>query len=176
VASVDDLYALAELWLEASVDALTYTDAGPPERAYVSPGQPPIDCEQLVVWCQTLGESPFQSGAGAEARSKAINRGGLAKLRLQIQVVRCVPNGTTTNGRFTPPTAADLAGSALLIDSDGWALWLGLNRHLKHAGGLLYEACSGAEREGWEKLVPQGGFGGWTGGYRVPVNGGTLAT
>lgn len=172
MASIDALYDLADAFLAASIVALEQTAAGPPTRAYVSPGQAAIDCEQLTVHVQTLSESPFQTGNGAEARSKAINRGGLAKATLVIQVARCVPVPEVRNGKPIFPAPADLDAAARMIDQDGWALWLGLNYALKH--GTLMEVCAGAERLGGEKLIPQGGFGGWLFTYRVPLEGGVL--
>jgi hypothetical protein len=174
MADVTDLYEKAAAFLAASQEALALTPSGPPDRAYVSPGQPPIDCEQLVVWNESIGESQFLAGSGAESRAKAINRGGLAKATVRIQIVRCVPLPSTNGGRVTWPAPTDLALSALQIDEDGWALWLGLNDALKH--GDLHEACSGAERLGAEKILLQGGFGGWNFSYRVPLNGGLLGT
>lgn len=176
MATVDDLHQIAVDFLAASVASLAYTDAGSPDRAYVNAGQPAMDCEQLVVWVQTLNEYPLQAGGGAMSRAKAINRGGQAATLIQIQIIRCVPQPKNRNGTITLPTPEALQDAAQMIDQDGWALWLGINRHLKHDDGLLHEACSGAERLGWEKLIPQGGFGGWGGSYRVPLDGGVLST
>lgn len=174
MADVTDLYEKAAAFLHASQQALAFTPSGPPDRAYVSPGQPAIDCEQLVVWNESLSESQFLAGSGAESRAKAINRGGLAKATIRIQITRCVPLPKTSGGRVTWPTPAELDASALQIDEDGWALWLGLNDALKH--GDLHEACSGAERLGAEKMPLQGGFGGWLFSYRIPLEGGRLGT
>jgi hypothetical protein len=91
MADVTDLYEKAAAFLLASQEALAFTPSGPPDRAYVSPGQPAIDCEQLVVWNESIGESQFLAGSGAESRAKAINRGGLAKATIRIQITRCVP-------------------------------------------------------------------------------------
>lgn len=174
-ANVGDLHAAAVAFLAASVDALDFTPAGSPSRAYVNAGMPALECEQLVVWIEDIQESRFRVGTGAEARAKAINRGGLARYLVQVQCVRCVPvmqiKGANTLV-FPSPTEAQAA--ALVIDEDGWALWVGLNYALKH--GTLHKRCLGAERLGAQKLVPQGGFGGWTFTFRVPIEAGVLGT
>lgn len=175
MAEVDDLYLKAAAFLTAAEQALAFTPAGQPERSYVNAGLPAIDCEQLVVWVESLTESQFQAGAGAESRAKAINRGGLCKATIRLQIVRCVPMPKLgVGGNVTWPSPSALAAAALTIDEDGWAIWLGLNDALKH--GALHEACAGAERLGAESLPSQGGFGGYTFGWRVPMEGGRLGT
>jgi hypothetical protein len=174
MADVTDLYEKAAAFLLASQESLAFTPSGPPDRAYVSPGQPAIDCEQLVVWNESLNESQFLAGSGAESRAKAINRGGLAKATIRIQITRCVPLPKQSGGKLTWPAPADLAASALQIDEDGWALWLGISAAIRD--GDLAEQCSGAERLGAEKMPLQGGFGGWLFGFRVPLEGGRLGT
>lgn len=176
MATVDDLHQIAVHFLTASVDALVYTDAGPPDRQYVSPGSPPIDCEQVVTCVQTLSEYDLISGSGALSRAHAVNRGGKPSALIQIQVVRCIPVPTDRNGKIILPTPAALQDAARMIDQDGWALWLGLSAAIKHEDGVLHDACSGAERLGGEKLVPQGAFCGWQFSYRVPLDGGVLST
>lgn len=172
--TVGDLHEKAVAFLDAAVAALDWTDAGPPVRAYVNAGMPAMDCEQLVVWVEALGESLFRAGAGAESRAKAINRGGLAKATVRLQVIRCVPQPKLAGARLTWPDPTDLQAAAATIDADGWAIWLGLNDALKH--GALSAECAGAERLGAEKLLPQGGFGGWNFAWRVPLEGGLLGT
>lgn len=174
MATVSDLFDIAAAFLAASITALEKTTAGPPDRAYVAPGDPALDCcDQLTVHNQFLGEVAFEAGSGAMARAKAINRGGLATATVVIEITRCVAVGTVSAGKISPPKAVELQQSARTIDEDGWALWLGLNYSLKH--GDLAQFCSGAERLGGTKLIPQGGCGGWVFSYRYPIEGGILA-
>lgn len=175
MAALDDLYDIAVAFLAASVAALDKTDEGSPDRAFVSHGQPALDCcPQLTVHTQVLGEVALNGGVGALGPAKRINRGGLAQVTLAIQITRCVPEPTVSASKITPPTPALQQAAAKVIDEDGWALWLGLNDALKH--GDLHEICGGAIRLGGEKMIPQGGCGGWIFGYQYPIEGGLLGT
>lgn len=174
--TIDDLYDIAVAFLDASIAALELTPAGAPDRAFVSHGQPALDCcDQLTVHNQILGEEPLFSGAGALAPAKRIHRGGVPQVRIAVQIARCVPLPRTNGTEIVPPSPADQQAAARMIDQDGWALWLGLSAALKE-GGSLHEACGGAERLGGEKMIPQGGCGGWVFGYRYLLEGGRLGT
>ena len=175
-ASVDDLNDISLAFLAASIDALNKTPEGAPERAFVSPGEPAMDCcPQLSVHTQLLHEVDVRTrtSAGALGAAKQIIRGGAITVTLSIMVIRCVPGNEEKAGRIIAPPPEKLQAAAALIDSDGWALWLGLTYALKH--GDLKDTCSGAERLGGTKLTPQGGCGGWVFQYRVPIEGGILS-
>jgi hypothetical protein len=177
VATVDDVYNIAAAFLAASIEALNKTPMGAPERAFVSPGEPAMDCcdpGQLSVYTQTLAEANLAGGSGALSAASKINRGGLARAVLSIMIIRCVPSPTTKSNTITYPPPAALSAAAKVIDEDGWALWLGINYALKH--GTLHKLCSGAERLGGTKLAQQGGCGGWVFTYRYPIAGGILGT
>lgn len=174
MATVSDIYDVAVAFLAASVTALEATLAGPPERAFVAPGDPALDCcDQLTVHNDFLGEVDFAAGPGVGAKAMAINRGGKAIVTLQIQISRCVPVPSESGNTVVLPHPVDQQAAARTIDEDGWALWLGLNAELKH--GDLSRICDGAERLGANKMVPQGGCGGWVFTYRYPIQGGILA-
>ena len=174
MAAVADLYNIASAFLAASITALQETAAGPPERAFVAPGDPALDCcDQLTVHTASLGEYDLLTGPGALAKPHAINRGGKPGSTLQIQITRCVPVPREASGTIILPDPVDQQTAARIIDEDGWALWLGLSAALKH--GDLAQICEGAERLGAVKMTPQGGCGGWVFTYRYPIQGGILA-
>ncbi len=175
MATVSDVFDIAEAFLAASVDALNLTAAGAPDRAFVAPGDPVLDCcDQLTVHTQAIGDIGLFAGNGALAPADRIQRGGAVFVTLVIQITRCVAVSTESGGKLTPLSPAAQQASAEIIDEDGWALWLGLSDALKH--GDLHEICSGAERLGGVKLQPQGGCGGWVFTYRYPIEGGILGT
>lgn len=175
MATLADVFLIDEAFLAAAVDALLLTAAGVPERAYVSPGEPALDCcPQLTVWSQTISEVGLDAGPGALARPKAINRGDRIVITENIQITRCAPRPKQRGGEVSPPSAADLQACAQTVDEDGWALWLGISEALRY--GDLANLCSGAERLGAQKLLPQGGCVGWTFTYRYPIEGGRLGT
>ncbi len=175
MASISDVYDIAVAFLDASIAALQLTAEGPPARAFVSPGDPALDCcPQLTVHTQAIGDIGLFAGNGALAPADRIRRGGAVFVTLVIQITRCVAVSTENGGKLTPPSPSAQQASAQVIDEDGWALWLGISDALKH--GDLHEICSGAERLGGVKLQPQGGCGGWVFTYRYPIEGGILAT
>lgn len=177
MASIDDLYELAAAFLQAAETALEQTPSGPPARAFVSPGEPALDCcDQLTVHTTLINEADLntRSTSGALGAAKSINRGGVIRVTLEIMVTRCVPTPEEKNGRIRLPDPAELDAAARTIDEDGWALWVGMSQALKH--GSLHELCSGAERLGAVKLAQQGGCGGWVFTYRYPIEGGMIGT
>lgn len=172
MATVDDLNVVADAFLAASIDALDLTPAGAPARAFVSPGEPALDCcGQLTVWVQQVGDADLLSGNGALSRAKAINRGTQPQVTLFIQATRCADLRAEAGGL---PSVENLAAAAAVINRDVWALRLHLLSELRT--GELAQVCSGAEFLGANAIVPQGGCVGWTLSFRYPVEGGLLGT
>lgn len=175
MATVSDVFDIAKAFLDASIEALEQTDSGPPDRAFVAPGDPALDCcDQLVTWTQAINEVPLTGGTGAMGPARRIARGNAIVVTIAVQITRCIAVSKEVGGKIVPPDALEQQASAQTIDEDGWALWLGLTYALKH--GSLANICSGAERLGGQKLMPQGGCGGWLFTYRYPIEGGILGT
>lgn len=174
VAAADDLFVVEEAFLAASIAALDPTDAGAPDRAFVAPGDPALDCcDQLTVHTQSLTELGMNAGAGANARARGLQRGDKNEALLLIEITRCVPVPTESGGKIVLPSPAAQQAAAKTISEDGWALWLGLSASLRD--GPLSNICSGAVRLGALKLPPQGGCGGWIFTYQYPLGGGRLS-
>ncbi len=174
VASADDLFNIEVAFLEAAQDALNLAN-GAPARAFVCDGQPPLDCcEQLTVWSELIDTAGMADRGGPLGGMKAINRGDQIRVLLNIQVSRCRPEPKASGRTLDLPTPTQMQASARFVDSDGWALWLGMADALKH--GDLAETCSGAERLGMRKMIPQGGCVGWVVQYRYPIEGGRIGT
>ncbi len=172
MATVTDLFDIAQAFLDVSLEALQQTELGPPARYFVSPGEPAMDCcGQLAVWNSEVQEIDFNAGQGARAPSKRVGRGGQFDMTVNIQITRC---GPTVNGRGDFPDPADLTLAARYVNEDVWAIWLGVSWSLKH--GILQEVCSGALRLPAAALAQQGQCIGWTLGYRYPLEGGRLGT
>ena len=95
--SPTDLFDLAQDYLEACVDALdtipTFAPAlgGAPERSYVAPGLPALDCcPQLTVDVRAVQEdprSPSGPGSGQRARYDARKN----NVFMVATIVRCYP-------------------------------------------------------------------------------------
>lgn len=173
--AVDVLYQAARAFLDAAVDALNLTPAGAPARQYVSAGRPAMDCcGQVVAWCSALNREGAV-GPGALAGAHEV-MGGKPTLAISIQATRCDATIGRDGGRIELPEPAAMEAVAQIIDADGWALWKHLSAEIRAEDGVLSEVCSGAWRDGFVKLEPQGGCVGWELRYRWPVTGGSLGT
>jgi hypothetical protein len=175
---INDLNVVTAAFLTVALEALSLTDAGPPGRAYVSPGEPAMDCcGQCTVWLQDIDQTNFTTGPGALAGEKAIKRGNLPQLVIFVQATRCSVNlaaliKALEEGK--PPNTDDLQATAHMVEQDGWAL----RNHFAYSlrKGELSRVCMGAEMLGGVKLTPQGGCVGWTFSFRYPIEGGILGT
>ncbi len=177
MATVSDVYDIADLFLAAALQYLVFTEAGPPERVFVAYAEPSLDCcGQLVAYTQSIQEVDLRTRTqfGALGAAKQINRGGAITVTQIVQITRCIATPTLKGGKVTFPSPEVQQAEAQMIDEDGWAVWLGVSESLKH--GALKNVCSGAERLGGLKMPAQGGCAGWTFTYRYPIEGGTLGT
>ena len=146
-----DLHELAEDLLAACVEALDTIPvydasyAGAPDRAFISPGLPALDCcDQLTVHVGTIAEGGGVSSIGI------INR-----VQLIVHITRCVPG---PDDRANPPTTTAMQESSRQIHADKWALWNYL--HALIAQNLLFEDCCEVIWSGMTSLVPSGSCGG----------------
>lgn len=176
MAAVADVHAAVAAFLEAAADALALTDAGPPGRIYVSPGQPALDCcGQLTAWASNLALADTVAGGGALAGAhRGVRTPAVPLATIRIQATRCAPTQTESGGRIVLPAPGDLAAAALAADQDVWAIYLHLQASLKD--GDLADRCNGAFFDGATALVPQGGCVGWEFVYRLPLEAGRLST
>ena len=170
----EDLQALAEELLAASVDALdtipTFAPglAGAPERSYVSPGLPSFDftnvedfcegCEQLTVHVASVNEMPIRDDTHKQGSRKNI-------VTFVVTATRCIP--TIQNGLF--PTAAEIQAAAEQTNADGWALWNHIWNLIR--SGDLFSLCGPVSWDGLRAINPSGGCGGYTLTLRAEVEG-----
>ncbi len=167
----DDLFDVCAEWLAAIQVALSLTEGGSIQRAYVSPpGQPIVDmyCEQLTVSggyaiADTLPLIPPLSPG-----HRTTIQGGVILAPLVATVLRCVP--TLDDQTAQPPSLNELETAAVAIHSDLWAI---LNHTWnEHHKGVLFAP---RERELFlDPAVPvsqAGGVGGWQIQVRVELPG-----
>ena len=164
-----DLQALCVELLAAAVDALDTVPLadsallGAPERRYVSPGQPALDCcDELSVYASAIGEyaDPRLPSSGRRIAAH------ISLITLIITASRCV-HVMQEDG--DPPLAGDLERDAAQINADGWALW----NHLYNLwrSGLLFTLCGEVFWDGLRALAPSGGCAGWQFVIRASLNG-----
>lgn len=169
MAGPGDLYDLAAEWLVCCEAAVATAYGGAISYAYVSPGPPPLDCEELVVW----------AGGPAEANTAPLSpplapgfrdtvQGAVHLINLTCTVVRCVP-GLNEHGRL--PSVAELEDTARQTLGDVWAIWNETRQ--RHRGGTLFASNYARELflEPAFPIPPDGGFAGWQVPIRVQLNG-----
>ena len=160
-----DLFTLAEDFLDACVEALdtipTFAPGlgGAPERSYVAPGLPALDCcPQLTVDVRGVQEEgPSGPGSGQRARYG----GRKNQVLLVATVVRCYP-------QEIPPDVSEMQAAAEQVAADGWALWNFLWNLIR--AGELFTLCDDSRPE-LRQLAPSGGCAGWTFSMRVAQEG-----
>lgn len=170
---INDTYELCSDFLAAAELALSLTDAGTPERAYVSPGAPAFDCcPQLTVHGFQLSEDATTPQGGPLGYAKRVVTTGALLYAVVVTVIRCIPTigGDAQNPVLPDPNALEAAGQA--VNQDVWALWNHLSKEIRD--GRLSERCKGAYRDGATAIAPQGGCAGWALQWRVPINGADL--
>ena len=159
-----DLYALCEELLAASAAALdtipTFDPAlaGAPDRTFVSPGQPALDCcDQLAVHAQRVNEQP----PGAQDTHKMGARKNVVEF--VVTITRC------HNVETLPPPTTVLDEVAEQMNADGFALWNHLWNMIR--SGDLFTLCGPVIWGGLRALTPQGGCGGWVLSVTAEVEG-----
>ena len=162
------LFGLAEEFLDACIQALDTIPmfapglGGAPERSYVAPGLPALDCcPQLTVDVRGVQEEgPSGPGSGQRARYGARK----TQVALVATIVRCVPEEPIT----TDVLQAQAEAAAEQIHADGWALWNYLWNLIR--SGELFTLCDDSRPE-LRQLAHSGGCAGWTFSMRVEQEG-----
>ena len=174
MATVDDLYDVAVLFLAAAEDALALTDAGTPSRSFVGDGQPALDCcGQLVVWNQSLEDFDTIAGQGGLGAQRRVgNIGTIPRTNVFLLATRCVLYEPIDPETSELPAPAGIQATAHMIDQDGWAIYLGISHALR--SGPLADHCKGFEFVGAQKITPQGLCVGWQFQWRYQIDPGLL--
>lgn len=169
MAGATDLFDLCHEWLSTCVDAVATAPGGPLDYAFVSPGAPALDCEQLVVWAGGPSEAdtlplipPLSPG------HRTTVQGALHLINITCTVVRCVPT-LDNNGRL--PSVADVEAASQRTMGDLWAIWNFTRR--RHGDGLLFTGLHDRElfMDPAYPLPLNGGLGGWQIPIRVQLDG-----
>lgn len=165
-----DLFDLAAEYLAAVAAALVTTDAGVPDRAYVSPGAPAFDCEQVTVHVGGPVEAdtaplapPLMLGERTQVQ------GAVFLIQMTATIVRCT---AVSDEDGNPPPIADLEASAMKIHADVWATWNFCRDAIRQ--GLLFASPSGRREVFFDPAVSleiSGGVAGWQIPIRVQLGG-----
>lgn len=154
-------YNAASRLLEVAAEALDTLTAvgldGCPDRAYVSPGLPAFDCEQLTVYASALSEeitSPLNPNTATGQRHKF---GRISLVSFTTSIARCLP---LTDGNVPPdPILEDVASRQLLADAR--VIWEEYYWRSKRGTLLGDDLCSIRRMNASHVVDPSGGMGGW---------------
>lgn len=165
--SVDTLYEMSTELLDEARTALATTDAGDPERSFVSVALPSLDCcPQLTVHLTGLAlesTEPTSPGSIIGQRSRT---GQLDLVGFLITIVRCTPQ---PQGESFPSPEA-LSTVARQTQQDVWSIWNHLS-YLIYDGQLWHGKCFSIYLDNATPLPENGACAGWTISLRAAVPG-----
>lgn len=162
------LHEYAEDVLDVVAAALATTAGGAIDRAYVSPGLPAVDCEQVTVTAVGLSKDATAPGNPPPATGHRHRLGSINLASFAVTIVRdCIP---VAGPRGAPPSTDALDDSALVVNEDVWAVWNALE-HAKAAGELLGGACRELYLDNAAPLATSGQMAGWLISFRAAVDG-----
>ena len=134
--------------LEALLDKASTWVTTP--RAFISHALPPMDCDSLVVWTDTINATAPNKGVCSV----------VSKWTVHVSRYKCVPT-MDNDGNALP--ASEYQDSALDLAEEGASIWYGVID--AWSDGSLFDGLIGCEAidftQGMRALVPQGGIGGW---------------
>lgn len=163
-----DGYATELLALCAA--ALAETDAGAPTVQFVSPGEPALDCpEMLAVFVTGLAPEQTQPTTPAPAAGHRHRPPGMVILAsFAIVAARCIPVPNPPRTTIVP--ADKLTSAAARTNQDVWAIWNRLY-WAAHDGSLFGGSCKSFYFDTPAPLPIAGQTAGWTMRLRASIDG-----
>ncbi len=156
------LYNAASRLLEVAADALDSLTVlglrGCPDRAYVSPGLPAFDCEQLTVHVAAMSEEVTSPLSPNTATGQRHVFGRINTVTFTTTIVRCLRSVTDQN---QPPPAVDEDLDALQLDCDAWSIWERFYWSARNNTLLDGDTCKIVRMQASHPVDPSGGVGGW---------------
>ena len=168
VSTVTSMYDLAAEFLAAVVAAMATTDAGAPDRSYISLGEPVFDtlCAQAIVHVGGSTEGATGPSSPPEGLGLRHSRGRINLIAMTAWALRCV---SIQDGQV-PVTDAQFSADAKAGYEDGWAIWNYINRAID-SESLFGGACADVHMDGGLAITPSGGLGGWRFMIRAELSG-----
>ena len=165
--TIDTLGEQAAALLNLSEAALALTDAGAPERSYVSPSDPAFDCcPFLAVWVAGLTEETTLAGPGGASTGHRTLAGSVILATYQVLAVRCAPS---PGGNGSIPAITEIESVAWQVEQDGWSLWNTLRQGIRD--GTIFGMCSEVHFDTGVPIAEQGGCVGWRFTIRAAISG-----
>lgn len=165
--TVDTLGEYADEVLGVAELALATTDAGTPDRSYVTAWTPALDCCPALI-CQVLPlrEAPTSPLSPAEETALRTKFGSVVLATYVIWAIRCAAEPFGNEGL---PRVEDITVVAHQVMQDGWALWNGIRK--AQQTGNLFDGCLGMHMDGAVSIPEQGGCVGVTLTLRASIAG-----
>lgn len=156
----------AQQVLTVAEQALALTDAGVPDRSYISASAPAFDCCPFVaVTVAGLAEASTSPLSPVEASARRHAFGNIILASYTLVAVRCSPSMDGNNF----PAVADLEASAVEVQQDGWMLWNHLRSAVKN--GDIFTDCEGVHFDGGQPIRDEGMCVGWIFRIRAMIPG-----
>lgn len=167
LSTIETLTLYAEDVLSVAETALALTDAGVPDRSYISPAAPTFDCcPALMVYVSGLQEASTSPLSPSEATARRTDFGNIIMATYSLSAIRCA---AVPDQHGNPPPAVDIQATAVTVQQDGWTLWNGFRDAI--ADGEIFDGCLGAHFLGGTPIAEQGGCCGWTFTLRASIPG-----
>lgn len=169
MAGPGDLYACAQEFLAAVLDALDTTDEGAPACYFISPGPPIYDfvpCLTVHIGGPALADTfPLQPSMATGHR--ITQAGEVNLINMTATILRCAPEISDENPLPSPD--AENAASAIMY-ADLWAIWMNL-KQMKATDALFPPKQREFELMPAVAINQQGGACGWQIPIRVNLYG-----
>lgn len=172
VSDVNSMYEIAVDLRDAVVAAMGTTDAGAPDRAFVSPGPPAFEtqCSQAAVQVLSLTEEQTRDLSPAMQPGRRHHRGRVNLVGMVAYTIRCAEVSEGNQDVYQPLSDATLDAQAQAVYQDGWAVWNHINRAIE-THDLFGGICSDVHFDGGTPYGPEGGLIGWRFALRAELGG-----
>ena len=165
MAGAADLHATAVEVKDACVALLAQTAEGPVDTAFVSPGDPSIDCcPALFVHVAGIGEAATVAQTALSSGLR-YSSGRVNLATIMVTFARCAPVVSADE----LPSAEALEAAAAETNEDAWMLWAQLFR--MQEAGELFGLCDAVFFDSILPLPISGGCAGWQFTIRVEIPG-----
>lgn len=170
--TVASMYDLADSYLQAIVAAMTTTDAGAPDRAFIAPDVPVFEtyCSQAAVYVPSLTEETTGPLSPSGQVGQRFHRGRVNLIGMVGYAVRCADISEGNQQVYQPPFDATLNAQAKAVYEDGWAIWNYITALLR-ADLLFRGPCGITHFDQGKPITTAGGKIGWQFAIRVELDG-----
>lgn len=172
LSTVSSMYEVAVAYRDLIVAAMTSTEAGAPDRAFVAPDQPVFEtqCAQAAVYIPSLTEGGTGPAGPPEQIGQRFHRGRVNLVGMIGFAVRCGDISEGNSAVYQPPFDATLNAQAKAIYEDGWAIWNYVTA-LLNENRLFSGQCGITHFDLGKPLTTAGGQIGWQFAIRVELPG-----